>query len=109
MFDFTLVAEKSINAIQRRELQQKINELNTSNMTGNSIHASTNNTSFSSIKEVNLDTKNNTIDLCQTCQSSIGEVGEAAEKIKALAIGNIHDRNVSASKYFTKRFFFHNN
>ena len=95
MFDFTLVAEKSINAIQRRELQQKINELNTSNMTGNSILASTNNTSFSSIKEVNSDTKNNTIDLCQTCQSSIGEVGEAAEKIKALAIGNVYIRNLS--------------
>ena len=77
-------------------------------MTGNSIHASTNNTSFSSIKEVNSDTKNNTIDLCQTCQSSLGEVGEAAEKIKALAIGNVYIRNISPL-ILQKHVFFQNN
>ena len=55
-------------------------------MTGHIIQDAINNSSLSNLN-TNLDTKNATIDLCQTCQSGIGGVGEAAEKIKSLALG----------------------
>ena len=57
-------------------------------MTGHIIQDAINNSSLSNLN-TNLDAKNATIDLCQTCQSGIGGVGEAAEKIKSLALGNI--------------------
>ena len=55
-------------------------------MTGHIIQDAINNSSLSNLN-TNLDAKNATIDLCQTCQSGIGGVGEAAEKIKSLALG----------------------
>ena len=57
-------------------------------MTGHIIQDAMNNSSLSNLN-TNVDAKNATIDLCQTCQSGIGGVGEAAEKIKSLALGNI--------------------
>ena len=57
-------------------------------MTGHIIQDAINNSSLSNLN-TNLDAKNATIDLCQTCQSGIGGVGEAAEKIKSLALGKI--------------------
>ena len=63
-------------------------------MTGPNIQTTANNTSFLSSREI--DNKNSTIDLCQTCQSSIGGVGEAAEKIKALALGNFQYKQLPA-------------
>ena len=58
-------------------------------MTGHIIQDAINNSSLSNLN-TNIDTKNATIDLCQTCQSGIGGVGEAAEKIKSLALGKIN-------------------
>ena len=57
-------------------------------MTGHIIQDAINNSSLSNLN-TNQDAKNATIDLCQTCQSGIGGVGEAAEKIKSLALGKI--------------------
>ena len=58
-------------------------------MTGHIIQDAMNNSSLSNLN-TNVDAKNATIDLCQTCQSGIGGVGEAAEKIKSLALGIIY-------------------
>ena len=80
-------AEKSINVSQLSEFKQQIEKLNDSSMTGHIIQDAIN-SSLSNLN-TNLDAKNATIDLCQTCQSGIGGVGEAAEKIKSLALGNI--------------------
>ena len=81
---------------QRKRYEDKLHEMSNSimdnqNMTGPMI---LNNSSVLSSLNSSR-TSNDKVELCRTCQTGIGGVNEAAQKIQALALGMINVAIVS--------------
>ena len=76
---------------QRKVYEEKLHEMSNSNMeTQNTTGPMILNNS-SVVSSMNSSrTSNDKVELCQTCQTGIGGVNEAAKKIQALALGMIN-------------------
>ena len=86
-----LAKQDSDLTTERKNFKQQLNELNNSTMISQYLQESTmlNNSSYMSAAAANGTADTNSVELCQTCHSGIGGVGEAAKKIKELALGII--------------------
>lgn len=91
IFNTLLILAKQDNdrITERKNFQQQLNELNNSTMISQNLQESNmlNNSSYLSAAAANETAYTNSVELCQTCHSGIGGVGEAAKKIKELALG----------------------